>query len=225
MPIHYTEMKSFSTTHTTTKLVSSHTGSSQVRSPTLKSSQFGPPTKMQVNLHAHTQSKWFSPRVQKPSQFRPPTQQPNQFHPYTEITSNSTPHTEYQVNLDHPHKNQVNFNAHTKNKWFSARIQVTSQFLPPAQEPSQFHPYTEIRSSSIPHTEIKSISTTTKNKFISMLTLKKGIYFFECQFCSKPANWMHTFTMVVGSTDGNTLGQKARGGQRSLSRTDSFSRA
>ena len=76
-----------------------------------------------------------------------------------------------EVNMDHPHKNQVNFHAHHKNKWFSASIQATSQFLPPTQ-PNQFHPYTEIRSSSIRHTEKKPISTITKNKSISMLTLK-----------------------------------------------------
>ena len=60
------------------------------------------------------------------------------------------------------------------------------------------------------------------------LPLRIGVHYIssKCQFCSKPANWMHTFTMVVGATDWNTLGQKARGGQqRSLSRTESFSRA
>ena len=35
---------------------------------------------IQVNLHANTESKWFSPHVQRLSQIRPPTQQPNQPH-------------------------------------------------------------------------------------------------------------------------------------------------
>ena len=48
-----------------------------------------------------------------------------------------------------------------------------SQSLLLAQPPNQFNPYNEIKSGSIPHTEIKSISTITKPKSISMLTLKK----------------------------------------------------
>ena len=49
---------------------------------------------MQVNSHVHTKNKWFSPRVQKPSQFRPPTREPHPFNPYTETKSSSIPHTE-----------------------------------------------------------------------------------------------------------------------------------
>ena len=57
------------------------------------------------------------------------------------------------------------FHAYPNNKWFSASIQVTSQFLQPTQQPNQFHPYTEIHSSSILHTDNKSIFTTiTKTK-------------------------------------------------------------
>ena len=78
-----------------------------------------------------------------------------------------------QVNLDHPHKNKVNFHAHSNIKWFSASMQVTCQLLPPTQQPDRFYAYTEISSSMIPYTEMKSISTTiTKNKLISILTLK-----------------------------------------------------
>ena len=38
----------------------------------MKSSHPDHPCKVQVNLDAHPRTKWFSPRVQKPSQIRPP---------------------------------------------------------------------------------------------------------------------------------------------------------
>ena len=44
--------------------------------------------------------------------------------------------------------------------------------MPPTQQPNQFYLYTEIESCSIPNIETKSISTITKTKSISMLTLK-----------------------------------------------------
>ena len=50
------------------------------------------PHKIQVNLHFHTKNKWFSARVQYPSQFRPPTQ-PNEPDRYAEINSVWTTHT------------------------------------------------------------------------------------------------------------------------------------
>ena len=114
---------------------------------TLKSSDFPPAFKNQVNSTTHATTKLISSLHWKKVIFDPPHW--NQF------------------NLDHPHKNQVNFPAHPKNKWFSARIQVTNQSLPPTQQPNQF------QHCSTPRTEIKSISTTiTKTKSISMLTLK-----------------------------------------------------
>ena len=162
-------MKSFPT-NATTKSISSYTWTkSGSVLHTEINSIWTTHTKMQVNLHAYTENRLFSSRIQQPSQFGPPAQQPNQFHPYTEIRSNVYPPHWNQINSD----NQVDFHAHAKNKWFSISIQVTSQFLPPTQQPNQFHPYTEIKSSSIAHTEIKSISTTTtKTKSISMLTRK-----------------------------------------------------
>ena len=54
--------------------------SRHVRSLTLKSSQYRPPRQNQVNLDAHTKTKRFAARIQKPRQFRPrqPTQEPSQ---------------------------------------------------------------------------------------------------------------------------------------------------
>ena len=42
----------------------------------------------------------------------------------------------------------------------------------------------------------------------------------KCQFCSKPANWMHTFTMVVGSTDGNTFRTEGKGRTTTITLAD-----
>jgi len=60
---------------------------SQFGSPHWNQVNWDHPSKVQVNLHAHTENTWFPARFQKPSQFRPPTQQPNQFHHYTEFES------------------------------------------------------------------------------------------------------------------------------------------
>ena len=62
--------------------------------PTLESSHVRSTHKIQVDLHAHTRNKKFSPCVKKTSQFGPPTQQTNQFYPCIEIKSSSIPHTE-----------------------------------------------------------------------------------------------------------------------------------
>ena len=87
------------------------------------------PHKIQVNLHADTKNRWFSPRVQNPSKFRPPTQQ-NQFHPHTQIKPYSIPRTELKsISTTHT-RIKSNFMLIQRNKWFSASIQVTSQFLP-----------------------------------------------------------------------------------------------
>ena len=107
--------------------------------------QFG--TFMSENLR--NTSLQFSPRVQKRSQFRPPTQQRNEFHPYTEVKANWIRRTEIKP-IWITHKKNVNFRADPKKKWFSASIQVTSQFLPPTQQLNHFHPYTEINSTSTP---------------------------------------------------------------------------
>ena len=73
MPIHRTEMKSFSTTHTTTKSISSYTGikSSSIPHTEIKVN-LDRPHEIEVDLHAHTKNKGFSPRVQKLCQFRLP---------------------------------------------------------------------------------------------------------------------------------------------------------
>ena len=122
---------------------------------TLKKSDYRPAFKNQVNFDPHKNQINFIPRL-KSSQIRSRTSKSSQ--------------------LYHPHKHQVNFRAHPKNKWFSAIIQVTSQFLPTTEQPNQFHPYDEIKPNSIPHAEIKSISTITKTKSISMLTPKTVIF-------------------------------------------------
>ena len=173
--------------------------SSQVRSPTLKSRQFGPPTqnssqfacshsiktsdfrpadKNQVNLdHPHNNQIIFIPAL-KSSQTRSPSLKLSQFGPPTQknesifmlilktgdfrpaYKSISTTHTTTksisslhwnkvkfdpprwdQVNFDHHHENQVNFCAHTRNENFSIRIQnhhAWSILTPPRAKTSQF---------------------------------------------------------------------------------------
>ena len=69
--------------------------SSQARSLILRSSQFGPPTKMQVKLHASTKSKWFFA-------LRSKTNSISTTHTTTE--SNWSPHWN-QVKFDPPHWN------------------------------------------------------------------------------------------------------------------------
>ena len=140
---------------------------------------------MQVKLHAHTKSEWFSPRVQKPSQFPPPTQHPNQFHPYTEIKSNSIAHSEikskwttysnnksilmfitkasdfqpaykWQINFYHPHNNQIAFIPALKSSQIRYPTLRSSQFRPPWKITSQyFHAH-------------------TKNKYFSTCAEKQG---------------------------------------------------
>ena len=164
-------MKSFSTTHTTTKFDASYTGiksssipyteiksiwtthKMQDRLITLKSSDFRPVFKNQVNSTTHTATKLISC--------------------HTEIKSYSIPRNEINSMRTNHTKTKLFFLLILKTKWFSASIRVTNQFIPPARQPNQLQHNTEINSSSPPHTEIKPISTTiTKTKSISMLTLK-----------------------------------------------------
>ena len=75
MPIHHTEMKSFSTTHTTTKSISSYTG--------IESSSISH-TEIKSICTAHTKCKSIGMLTLTTSDFRP-------------VFKN-------QVNFDHPHK-------------------------------------------------------------------------------------------------------------------------
>ena len=111
-----------------------HTHKMQVSLLTLKSSDFRPAFKNQVNSTTHT-TKMIS-------------------YPHWNKVIFDPPHWN-QINSGHPHKNQFNFPADPKNRWFSASIQVTNQFLPPTQQPNQFQRYIKINLSSTPHTEIK----------------------------------------------------------------------
>ena len=124
-----------------------------ISNPTLKSSQFGPPTqkacqfacsdkkqvfrpsfKHKLNFdHPHNQMN-FIPRLKssqirspklKSSQFGPPTQEPNQFHPYTEIISILSPT---------PRSSQFR------------PSQIPSQFPCSHEEQTIFDPHTKTRS-------------------------------------------------------------------------------
>ena len=117
--------------------------------------------KMQVVLRAHTKNKWFSRRVQKPSQFRPPTQQ-NQFHPYTEVKLISIPTT----------KSSQFWSRDTKNKLISIPTLKPSLARPTRQNQVNFDPYIEIKSSPIPHINQVSLDTNTKTKSFSTPTQK-----------------------------------------------------
>ena len=113
VPIRHAEIKSISTTHTAPKygrIDSIPTlKSSQVPSPTVKASQFGPPTETkstsmlpvkpsgfgpqqkQVNFeHPHINQKSIIPRTNKTSHFRPRHKGRVNSDPYTEIKSSTT---------------------------------------------------------------------------------------------------------------------------------------
>ena len=114
MPIHRTEMKSFSTTHTTTKSISSYTG--------IESSSISH-TEIKSICTAHTKCKSIGMLTLTTSDFRPVFKnQVNFDHPHkinfirhwNQVRFD--PSNWNQVNLDRHHQNQVNVHAHTKNK-------------------------------------------------------------------------------------------------------------
>ena len=84
IPVRHTEMKSLSTTHTATKFISSYTRIKSSSIPTLKPSQFGPPTQNSIKSLVFS----VSTLILNTSDFRPAF--------------------ENQVNFDHPHNNEIN---------------------------------------------------------------------------------------------------------------------
>ena len=130
-------------------------------------------TQNQVNLDAHTITKWFSARTQKTKSV--PIS-------HTEIKSISKTHTTKsissvhwnkvkfdlphwnQVNFAHLHKNQVNFDVHTKPKRCLANIEKPIQFQPPTQKPSQSIPTLKTIGSRPAHKDQVNFDHTHKNK-------------------------------------------------------------
>ena len=168
---------------------------------TLKPSIFRPPHKIEVNSDLHTEIKPSSPTLRS-SQFRPPTQKPCGIRsPAQKIKLISTHHWFFKSVLMPRDKKQVNFHTDTKTKSFSTpRQKLTSrlkssqvrsttlkarQFRPPTkkttgsairfptQKSSKFRPTTEIKSISIPTLTSNQIwCLDTKPKLISIKTLK-----------------------------------------------------
>ena len=138
----------------------------------MKSSHPDHPCKVQVNLDAHPRTKWFSPRVQKPSQIRPPITTKS-ISSYTGIKWSLIPNT------------KIHWSWTTHTKWMSMwMVRLKRNDFRPAfwkkktttiQQPNQFYLSTEIKSNLIPHPEFMSIWTTqTRNMSIFILILKKS---------------------------------------------------
>ena len=129
-PFHpYTEMKSTSTTHTTTKLFSSP-NRNLVRFHRLYWNQvnFVHPYKTWVIFDTYTKTKWFPVRIPKRRQFRLPTEKPCQSIP-TLKTSHFRP----------AHNNKVRLDLITEIKSISIPSLITSRFrCPPKQKPTWF---------------------------------------------------------------------------------------
>ena len=130
----------------------------------LKSSQYRPLGLKHINFDAHTKTKWFLARIQKPRHFWPPTQKSSQSI-LTLRTRNFRPANKKQINFD-PFLKTKQFSADTfsippdtKTKLISIQILNKVIFNPPTK-PSQFWSLRWNLVNSDPHTEIKSVSTT-----------------------------------------------------------------
>ena len=129
--INATEIKSFWTTYTTTKSISFHTGTkSTSKSRTEIKSIWTIHTKFKLVCMLTLQTSGFDPAFKTQVNFDHPNKYPTNFMPHWNLI-NFDPRQWNQVHLDHPQKNKANLHAYPKNKWFSADIQVTSQFVPP----------------------------------------------------------------------------------------------
>ena len=164
LPIHHSQMKSFSATHTTIKSISFYTW--------IKSSSI-PHTEIKPIWTTRTKFKSICMIILKTSDFR------------TAVKN--------QVNFDHPHNQQIDFIPTLKSSQVWSPTLKSSRFGPPTQEPNQVYLYTDIKSSSIHHTDIKLISTTiTKTKSISTLKLKtnhfRAAHKYEVNFDPRTKN-------------------------------------
>ena len=123
-----TGIKSLSTTDTTTKNISSYTGVKKVRSPTLKSSQFGPPTRNANPIScSHSKQLIFAPPSKTKLISTHARTKPTLSLHWNKVKFD--PPDWNQFNLAHPHLNQVNFHAHPK-KHFGQLIRNKSTFPP-----------------------------------------------------------------------------------------------
>ena len=146
-------MKSFSTTHTTTKNISSGIKSSSMPHTeitsiwttrtkftsicmlALKPSDFGPAYKNQVNFDRPHNKINFIPTL-KSSQIRSPTLKSSQFGPTTQQPSQSSclswkqvifgQHTSDKVNFYHRHNNQINSSLHWNKVKFKNQVKFCS---------------------------------------------------------------------------------------------------
>ena len=155
MLIHRAEMKSFSTTHTSTVSFSFYPG--------IKSSSI-PRTEIMLIWTVHTRTKSIFKQTLKSSEFRPackyqvhffdphnnrinfiPTLRSNQIRSPSQIKSISVLGLTTS-NFRPAHKNKVNFEPRTKNKSISVLTLKPSQFIPPTHNQVKFHANFEIKS-------------------------------------------------------------------------------
>ena len=91
--------------------------SSRIRSPSLKSRQFVPPTHKPSYWYTHTKEELSSASTQVTSKFLPRKQR-NQLHPFSEAKSSSIPHTEIKWILTTITKTKPIFMLTLKNRNF-----------------------------------------------------------------------------------------------------------
>ena len=188
-----TKTKSISTTHTTTKSVSSlH----------WNKSNSNPHTEIKLIWTTHTNTKYFFScsfynqvifgQHIKTRSILTPAQEQAIFVPHTKTKSIPIPHTKRSW-FRPQHWSQVNCDPHSKSKSIlhapdTKTNLISTQTLnqaifDPHTRPSQLWSlHCEIKLTPIPQTEIRSISTTRTTKSISMLTLKSCHFpaVFEC---------------------------------------------
>ena len=129
LPIHHSQMKSFSATHTTIKSISFYTW--------IKSSSI-PHTEIKPIWTTRTKFKSICMIILKTSDFR------------TAVKN--------QVNFDHPHNQQIDFIPTLKSSQVRSPTLKSSRFGPPTQKPSSFRPHHWNQANFDPHSNIKSIS-------------------------------------------------------------------
>ena len=191
-----------------------HTETEYFEIPTQKPTQFRSLhwSPVDFDLHYKIKSIW-TPRHQnqvnfdaytKPRSTSTPTPKPSSFWSLHWNEVNFDSHSYFKSILIPRRKNRVNLDTDTKNKSFStaAHNQVNSD--PPhwnqvycdhhTHQLNQFHLYTEIKPISIPHNEINSISTHTKTKSISLLTLKPSD--LRHAYKNEPISTTHTKNQV-----------------------------
>ena len=164
MPINYTEIKQFSTTHTTTKSISSYAG-------------------IKSNSITHTEIKSISTTITKTKSISMLHTKINNFRPAHKDKVNFDPHPK-NMSISVLTLKPRQFLSPSQNQWISTPTLKSSQFRSPPQTRQFFMPL---------DTENKSISIETLNHVIFDPHTKTSQFWSlrSNQVNSDPVRWNH----------------------------------